>query len=141
MPFQIQLLVLISCLVSVRSSPITDPLPSEPSLIKSKDITCPTGKPFQWSKADPQGKDIAVEYKCGGAGATKVLKLECMKGYKATYRKDLIPKNMDHKLLEENAKRASIAANQEPNFGLFSSGKSFEVLDKANLVYACIKSK
>ena len=64
-----------------------------------------------------------------------------MKGYKATYRKDLIPKNMDHKLLEETAKRASIAENQEPNFGIFASGKSLEVLDKANLIYACIKSK
>lgn len=71
----------------------------------------------------------------------KVLKLDCEKGYKATYRKDLIPKYMDHKLLEETAKRASIAENQEPNFGLFASGKSLENLDKANLVYACIKTK
>ena len=71
---------------------------------------------------------------------TKTLKLACDKGFKATYRRDLIPEEMNSAVLEQTAKRAAIAENPEPNFGLFASGKSMEVLDKANLVYACIKS-
>ena len=74
------------------------------------------------------------------AGVTKTLKLACDKGFKATYRRDLIPEEMNSAILEQTAKRAAIAENPEPNFGLFASGKSMEVLDKANLVYACIKS-
>eukprot|EP00794_Sanderia_malayensis_P007307 gene7307-8124_t len=108
---------------------------------RSTSIQCPGGKPIHWTKTEPDKGDLSFSYTCGDSKAEKVIKLSCKKGYKPTYRKDLIPKRMIDAALSEISKRGSVVYGPEPNFGLFSSGAKFDVLDSASIVSATVTSE
>ena len=68
--------------------------------------------------------------------------LHCTNGYKALYRKDLIPDAMKKAAIPMAMKKGFITgAGQEPPFGLFSTGPDYNLRNGAVVVFACLNPK
>ncbi|KAK2551274.1 hypothetical protein P5673_027864 [Acropora cervicornis] len=119
-----------------------DPLPS--ALIEpfSTSIRCPPGHEFHWTRSDTTGLDIVFYYTCGLGNQEMSQTLHCTNGYKAQYRKDLIPDAMKKAAIPMAMKKGFITGvNQEPSFGLFSTGPDYKLKNGAVVVFACLNPK
>lgn len=68
--------------------------------------------------------------------------LHCTNGYKAQYRKDLIPDAMKKAAIPMAMKKGFITGlDQEPSFGLFATGPDFNTKNGAVVVFACLNPK
>ena len=68
--------------------------------------------------------------------------LHCTNGYKASYRRDLIPGPMKKAAAPMAVKRGQIASlDKDPNFGLFATGPDFSLKNGAVVVFACLNPK
>ena len=68
--------------------------------------------------------------------------LHCTNGYKAQYRKDLIPDAMKKAAIPMAMKKGFITGvDQEPSFGLFATGPDYNLKNGAVVVFACINPK
>ncbi|XP_020628053.1 uncharacterized protein LOC110065276 [Orbicella faveolata] len=130
---------LVLCgLFVAQASPFVDPLPS--ALIEpfSTSIRCPPTKQFKWTRSDTSGLDIVFYYTCGQDEEMSQT-LHCTNGYKAQYRKDLIPDAMRKAAIPMAMKKGFITGlDQEPSFGLFSTGPDYSTKNGAVVVFACL---
>lgn len=136
------LLLVVFGPILAQVSALTDPLPS--ALIEpfSTSIRCPPTKQFHWTRSDTSGLDIVFYYTCGSASEEMSQTLHCTNGYKAQYRKDLIPDAMKKAAIPMALKRGFISSeNQEPAFGLFSTGPDYSLKNGAVVVFACLNPK
>ena len=68
--------------------------------------------------------------------------LHCTNGYKAQYRKDLIPDAMKKAAIPMAMKKGFITGlDEEPSFGLFSTGPDYSLKNGAVVVFACLNPK
>ena len=68
--------------------------------------------------------------------------LHCTNGYKAQFRKDLIPDAMKKAAIPMAMKKGFITGlDQEPSFGLFATGPDFNTKNGAVVVFACLNPK
>lgn len=68
--------------------------------------------------------------------------LHCTNGYKAQYRKDLIPDAMKKAAITMALKSGFISSeNEAPAFGLFSTGPDYGLKNGAVVVFACLNPK
>lgn len=68
--------------------------------------------------------------------------LHCTNGYKAQYRKDLIPDAMKKAAIPMAMKKGFITGlDKEPSFGLFATGPDYSTKNGAVVVFACLNPK
>ena len=68
--------------------------------------------------------------------------LHCTNGYKASYRRDLLPESMKKAAVPMAVKKGLISSSsQNPDFGLFATGPDYSLKNGAVVVFACLNPK